>query len=140
MAGKKKVSSKTKATTSSGNPETPPPPVSSSPAKEEQAVDATPPKPEKDTAALPTQGRVAAQRRDAENSSDSSSSEADPEISGDGTDVIKSDGYLEPHHEYFRQRYAHFKRWVDVIDANEGGIDKFSQGYKDFGLHVTPEG
>ncbi|KAJ2718284.1 alpha-1,4-glucan branching enzyme [Coemansia sp. Benny D115] len=65
---------------------------------------------------------------------------SDPEISGDGTDVIKSDGYLEPHREYFSQRFAHFKRWVRNIEANEGGIDKFSRGYEDFGLHVTPLG
>ncbi|KAJ2514792.1 alpha-1,4-glucan branching enzyme [Coemansia sp. RSA 1939] len=68
------------------------------------------------------------------------SPEEDPEISGDGTEVINSDGYLEQHREYFKQRYAHFKRWVKVIDENEGGIDKFSQGYKEFGLHVTAEG
>ncbi|KAJ2489020.1 hypothetical protein GGI11_009288, partial [Coemansia sp. RSA 2049] len=49
--------------------------------------------------------------------------EEDPEISGDGTEVINSDGYLEQHREYFKQRYAHFKRWVKVIDENEGGID-----------------
>ncbi|KAJ2661621.1 alpha-1,4-glucan branching enzyme [Coemansia sp. RSA 1200] len=68
------------------------------------------------------------------------SPEEDPEISGDGTEVINSDGYLEQHREYFKQRYAHFKRWVKAIDENEGGIDKFSQGYKEFGLHVTAEG
>ncbi|KAJ2332719.1 alpha-1,4-glucan branching enzyme, partial [Coemansia sp. RSA 2681] len=65
---------------------------------------------------------------------------SDPEISGDGTDVIKSDGYLEDHRGYFGQRFAHFKRWVRDIDLNEGGIDKFSRGYEQFGLHVTSEG
>ncbi|KAJ2059092.1 alpha-1,4-glucan branching enzyme [Coemansia sp. S146] len=65
---------------------------------------------------------------------------SDPEISGDGTDVIKSDGYLEDHRAYFGQRFAHFKRWVRDIELNEGGIDKFSRGYENFGLHVTDEG
>ncbi|KAJ2813146.1 alpha-1,4-glucan branching enzyme, partial [Coemansia furcata] len=65
---------------------------------------------------------------------------SDPEISGDGTDVIKSDGYLEDHRAYFGQRFAHFKRWVRDIELNEGGIDKFSRGYEHFGLHVTEEG
>ncbi|KAJ1862653.1 alpha-1,4-glucan branching enzyme [Coemansia sp. RSA 989] len=65
---------------------------------------------------------------------------SDPEISSDGTDVIKSDGYLEPHRQYFEQRFVHFKQWVREIEASEGGIDKFSRGYEEFGLHVTPEG
>ncbi|KAJ1786046.1 alpha-1,4-glucan branching enzyme [Coemansia sp. RSA 1807] len=65
---------------------------------------------------------------------------SDPEISGDGTEVIKSDGYLEPHREYFGQRFAHFKRWVRDIELSEGGIDKFSRGYESYGLHVTAEG
>ncbi|KAJ2354543.1 alpha-1,4-glucan branching enzyme, partial [Coemansia sp. RSA 2618] len=65
---------------------------------------------------------------------------SDPEISGDGTDVIRSDGYLEPHREYFGQRFAHFKRWVRDIELSEGGMDKFTRGYESFGLHVTPEG
>ncbi|KAI7833863.1 glycoside hydrolase superfamily [Kickxella alabastrina] len=62
------------------------------------------------------------------------------DISGDGTDVIKSDGYLEDHRAYFEKRFAHFKRWVRDIDASEGGIEKFSRGYEDFGLHVTEDG
>ncbi|KAJ1959214.1 alpha-1,4-glucan branching enzyme, partial [Dipsacomyces acuminosporus] len=65
---------------------------------------------------------------------------SDPEISGDGTDVIKSDGYLEAHRQYFGQRFANFKRWVRDIELNEGGIDSFSRGYETFGLHVTPQG
>ncbi|KAJ1857802.1 alpha-1,4-glucan branching enzyme [Coemansia sp. RSA 1822] len=65
---------------------------------------------------------------------------SDPEISGDGTEVIKSDGYLEPHREYFGQRFAHFKRWVRDIELSEGGIDKFSRAYESYGLHVTAEG
>ncbi|KAJ2676181.1 alpha-1,4-glucan branching enzyme [Coemansia spiralis] len=65
---------------------------------------------------------------------------SDPEISGDGTDVIRSDGYLESHRGYFGQRFAHFKRWVRDIELHEGGIDKYSRGYEIFGLHITPEG
>ncbi|KAJ1935078.1 alpha-1,4-glucan branching enzyme, partial [Linderina macrospora] len=65
---------------------------------------------------------------------------SDPEIAGDGTEVIKSDGYLEPHRQYFGQRFAHFKRWVRDIELSEGGIDKFSRGYENYGLHVTPQG
>ncbi|KAJ1668553.1 alpha-1,4-glucan branching enzyme [Coemansia sp. RSA 1813] len=133
MAGKKKISTKTKTTSTKSDI---PVPFSST----MESVDANPPIPESDKIALSMQENVATQSLDADGSSDGSSSEADPEISGDGTDVIKSDGYLDSHREYFRQRYAHFKQWVDDIDANEGGIDKFSQGYKDFGLHVTPEG
>ncbi|KAJ2082182.1 alpha-1,4-glucan branching enzyme [Coemansia sp. RSA 988] len=65
---------------------------------------------------------------------------SDPDISGDGTDVIKSDGYLEPHRSYFEQRFGRFKRWLGEIETNEGGIDKFSRGYENFGLHITNEG
>ncbi|KAJ1728574.1 alpha-1,4-glucan branching enzyme, partial [Coemansia biformis] len=61
-------------------------------------------------------------------------------ISGDGTDVINSDGYLEPHRAYFERRMEHFKRWVRDIEANEGGLDKFSRGFDTFGLHATAEG
>ncbi|KAJ1938713.1 alpha-1,4-glucan branching enzyme, partial [Kickxella alabastrina] len=87
------------------------------------------PKPQNNTSALP---------KDAADSSFMSGSDSD--ISGDGTDVIKSDGYLEDHRAYFEKRFAHFKRWVRDIDASEGGIEKFSRGYEDFGLHVTEDG
>ncbi|KAJ2369476.1 hypothetical protein IW150_005145, partial [Coemansia sp. RSA 2607] len=53
---------------------------------------------------------------------------SDPSISGDGTEVVKTDGYLEDHRDYFGQRFAHFKRWVRDIEVSEGGIDKFSRG------------
>lgn len=62
------------------------------------------------------------------------------DLSGDGTEVIKSDPYLEMHREYFKQRFVHFKQWVQDIKDNEGGIDQFTRGYESFGLHVVPEG
>ncbi|KAJ2588538.1 alpha-1,4-glucan branching enzyme [Coemansia sp. RSA 1722] len=74
------------------------------------------------------------------NSSSSYLTGSDPDISGDGTEVIKTDGYLEDHRDYFGWRYAHFKRWVRDIELSEGGIEKYSRGYESFGLHVTAEG
>ncbi|KAJ2318584.1 alpha-1,4-glucan branching enzyme, partial [Coemansia sp. RSA 2702] len=124
MAGKKKSSTKTKAQDK---------PVSLPPASDDAANGAAPasssPAPQGNFEGPPTK-----------NPASSYLTGSDPEISGDGTDVIKSDGYLEPHREYFGQRFAHFKRWVRDIELSEGGIEKFSRGYEDFGLHITPAG
>ncbi|KAJ1674140.1 alpha-1,4-glucan branching enzyme, partial [Spiromyces aspiralis] len=58
----------------------------------------------------------------------------------DGTDVIKTDPYLEPHRDYFKNRFSMFKKWVSNIEKYEGGIAKFSSSYKSFGLHAGPDG
>ncbi|KAL7413681.1 family 13 glycoside hydrolase [Mrakia frigida] len=48
----------------------------------------------------------------------------------DGTAVVLSDPWLEPFSPFFRARYAKYLEWVKTIDETEGGIDKFSQGWK----------
>lgn len=37
-------------------------------------------------------------------------------------------------------RYAAYKKWVQTIDSTEGGLDKFSEGYKTMGFQVLPNG
>jgi 1,4-alpha-glucan branching enzyme len=56
----------------------------------------------------------------------------------DGTGVIALDPWLEPFAPALRSRYASYNKWLSTIDSAEGGLDKFSQGYKRFGFHVDP--
>ncbi|KAL3842252.1 hypothetical protein ACJMK2_020286 [Sinanodonta woodiana] len=39
-----------------------------------------------------------------------------------------------------RRRYGCFKELLDKIEKIEGGIEKFSRGYENFGIHKTPDG
>lgn len=53
----------------------------------------------------------------------------------DGTDCLKWDPSLWSHADHFRYRWNVFRTIRASIDANEGGLDAFSQGYKYFGLN-----
>ncbi|KAK9839287.1 hypothetical protein WJX81_005730 [Elliptochloris bilobata] len=53
----------------------------------------------------------------------------------DGTECLKWDESLWSHADHFRYRWNVFKGLRSAIDANEGGLDKFSQGYKYYGLN-----
>ncbi|PWN21992.1 glycoside hydrolase [Microstroma glucosiphilum] len=54
----------------------------------------------------------------------------------DGTRVISIDPWLEPFAPALRERYAVYKKWLDNINSTEGGLLKFSQGYKNMGFQV----
>jgi len=53
--------------------------------------------------------------------------------------IFRYDDYLRGFEREIRRRYGCFKEILDSITANEGGIDKFTRGYENFGVHVTAE-
>uniref|UniRef100_A0A1D2AGY8 1,4-alpha-glucan branching enzyme n=1 Tax=Auxenochlorella protothecoides TaxID=3075 RepID=A0A1D2AGY8_AUXPR len=53
----------------------------------------------------------------------------------DGTECLKWDPSLWSHADHFKYRWHIFKSIRSAIDANEGGLDKFSQGYKYYGIN-----
>ena len=52
--------------------------------------------------------------------------------------VLDIDPYLKPHIPAIIQRYNSYKRWKDLIELHEGGYDKFTKSYENFGLNVGP--
>ncbi|GAA5912151.1 hypothetical protein JCM6882_003068 [Rhodosporidiobolus microsporus] len=54
--------------------------------------------------------------------------------------VIREDSYLEPFEGAIQARTDKYNHWLDQINRHEGGYDKFSQGYKTYGLHALPNG
>ncbi|RGB34620.1 CBM Family 48/Glycoside Hydrolase Family 13 protein, partial [Rhizophagus diaphanus] len=50
------------------------------------------------------------------------------------------DPWLKPFAPAIKRRLESYKKWVKEINQNEGGYDKFSHGYKRFGLNVLPNG
>ncbi|QPG93755.1 hypothetical protein C2857_002250 [Epichloe festucae Fl1] len=57
----------------------------------------------------------------------------------DGTGVVKLDPWLEPFSEPLRRRYAKANEWISTIEANEGGLEKFTRGFEKFGLNVNSD-
>ncbi|SGY95505.1 BQ5605_C036g11499 [Microbotryum silenes-dioicae] len=53
------------------------------------------------------------------------------------TDVTTAS--LQPFEGSVRHRYTVYKQWVQQIDSTEGGLDRFSQGYRHFGFNVTAQ-
>ena len=53
----------------------------------------------------------------------------------DGTACLQWDSSLWSHADHFRYRWNIFKSIRHAIDENEGGMDKFTQGYRHFGLN-----
>lgn len=53
----------------------------------------------------------------------------------DGTETFKWDKMLWDKAEHFKYRWKTFKGIRDAIDANEGGLAKFAEGYKFYGLN-----
>lgn len=37
-------------------------------------------------------------------------------------------------------RYSIYLDWVEGIQENEGGLEKFTQAYKEYGMHVLSDG
>eukprot|EP01114_Cavostelium_apophysatum_P006914 TRINITY_DN1849_c0_g1_i1.p1 TRINITY_DN1849_c0_g1~~TRINITY_DN1849_c0_g1_i1.p1 ORF type:complete len:769 (+),score=190.37 TRINITY_DN1849_c0_g1_i1:110-2416(+) len=58
----------------------------------------------------------------------------------DGTRVIHDDPWLEPCAQALRDRYSRYLYKKKMIEDNEGGLDKFSQGYKKMGFNRTEGG
>uniref|UniRef100_A0A7S0ZG90 1,4-alpha-glucan branching enzyme n=1 Tax=Timspurckia oligopyrenoides TaxID=708627 RepID=A0A7S0ZG90_9RHOD len=58
----------------------------------------------------------------------------------DGTAVIAGDKSLEPYADGLRYRYGRYKEMKAAIEKAEGGLNKFSQGYKLMGFNKTPDG
>ncbi|PWN29018.1 glycoside hydrolase [Jaminaea rosea] len=54
----------------------------------------------------------------------------------DGTRLVSLDPYLEPFAPALRDRHAVYRKWLDTINATEGGLVKFSEGYRRFGFQV----
>ncbi|GAA5999910.1 1,4-alpha-glucan branching enzyme [Rhodotorula paludigena] len=54
--------------------------------------------------------------------------------------VIREDPYLEPFEGAIQHRTDRYEKWLDDIRTHEGGVDRFSQGYKSYGLHAQPNG
>nr|VZI28484.1 unnamed protein product [Spirometra erinaceieuropaei] len=53
--------------------------------------------------------------------------------------LIHMDSWLEPYIYEIKRRYKCFldyQKWIDSV----GGIDHFTQGYNEFGVHVKPDG
>jgi 1,4-alpha-glucan branching enzyme len=53
----------------------------------------------------------------------------------DGTECLKWDDSLWSHADHFKYRWNIFKSIRSAIDANEGGLDNFTQGYKYYGIN-----
>jgi 1,4-alpha-glucan branching enzyme len=58
----------------------------------------------------------------------------------DGTACIRDDRYLEPFADALRYRYGKYQEIKNAISEAEGGLDKFSSSYKNFGLHPGKDG
>lgn len=53
--------------------------------------------------------------------------------------LFKLDPYLKLHGNEIKRRYYHYKKLVDSLSANEGGLKGFIESYKTFGIHVQPD-
>lgn len=53
----------------------------------------------------------------------------------DGTECFKWDQLLRSQEAHFKYRWDVFRNIRKAIEQNEGGLDKFSQGYKFYGLN-----
>jgi 1,4-alpha-glucan branching enzyme len=58
----------------------------------------------------------------------------------DGVAVIANDPWLEPFQHDLRYRYAQYLAKKKAIDANEGGMENFSRGYRLFGFNLIDDG
>ncbi|XP_075218700.1 1,4-alpha-glucan-branching enzyme [Lycorma delicatula] len=54
-------------------------------------------------------------------------------------EMLDRDPYLRPYEREYRRRYACFKDYLDKVSECEGGVDKFTEGYKYYGIHVNPD-
>ncbi|KAF1363940.1 alpha-glucan branching enzyme [Lizonia empirigonia] len=74
------------------------------------------------------------------NASANSVNDAPAQGSNDGTGIVQLDPYLEPFKDALKSRYAKAQQWIKTIQETEGGLEKFSRGYENFGFHVQQNG
>ncbi|ELU05120.1 hypothetical protein CAPTEDRAFT_228125 [Capitella teleta] len=56
-------------------------------------------------------------------------------------ELLELDGYLESFKPEISRRYTCFSKLLNSIESSEtGGLDAFTQGYKEFGMHARPDG
>jgi 1,4-alpha-glucan branching enzyme len=58
----------------------------------------------------------------------------------DGTGVIQLDPWLEPFRDSLKSRFAKAQQWIRTIGETEGGLEKFSRGYEQFGFTFAEDG
>ncbi|KNC98959.1 1,4-alpha-glucan branching enzyme [Spizellomyces punctatus DAOM BR117] len=54
--------------------------------------------------------------------------------------LIQDDPYLGPYKGAIQHRYSQYASWVDKINADEGGVDKFTRGWERLGFNVDKDG
>jgi 1,4-alpha-glucan branching enzyme len=54
--------------------------------------------------------------------------------------ILALDPYLVENVPAIQHRYESFAKWKENIEQNEGGYDKFTQGYLKLGFHVAEDG
>ncbi|XP_077986514.1 1,4-alpha-glucan-branching enzyme-like [Glandiceps talaboti] len=54
--------------------------------------------------------------------------------------LIKLDPHLQPHANELKRRYGCFSEILKKIEANEGGLDKFTKSYDSYGIHPSSDG
>ncbi|XP_055343029.1 1,4-alpha-glucan-branching enzyme-like [Paramacrobiotus metropolitanus] len=54
--------------------------------------------------------------------------------------LFKLDGYLRHHEREIRRRYGCFQSILNDIQAYEGGMEKFSRAYENYGMNVQSDG
>ncbi|KAF9439219.1 alpha-1,4-glucan branching enzyme [Entomortierella beljakovae] len=62
-----------------------------------------------------------------------------PTTTEEGTGVIQLDPWLAPYKDALLERYSLFKKWKENIDQ-QGGYEKFTRGYEQFGFQITDKG
>ncbi|KAI0987799.1 hypothetical protein GJ496_009981 [Pomphorhynchus laevis] len=53
--------------------------------------------------------------------------------------LLEADPYLKHYEKEIRRRYGCLKIILERIDTDEGGLDRFTESYKSFGLHVQAD-
>lgn len=54
-------------------------------------------------------------------------------------ELLNLDGYLNPHAGEITRRYQEFVKALDQIEHRCGGLDNFTQSYKQYGFNVLPD-
>jgi len=55
--------------------------------------------------------------------------------------LLTIDPYLKNYEREVKRRYGRFQNQLRLIESNEpGGLDHYTQGYKEFGLHIQQDG
>ncbi|XP_021962387.1 1,4-alpha-glucan-branching enzyme [Folsomia candida] len=54
--------------------------------------------------------------------------------------LLDRDPYLKPYEKDIRRRYGVYLDWVDGIDEQEGGFEKFTRAYDEYGIHAQADG